>query len=103
MDKTRKKISARTLPYQRIVVKVGTTLLTDSSGRLYQEMMSNLVAQIAQLHKQGRQILLVSSGAMASGRDRLGLTGKPKGIPFKQVLASIGQVRLMNIYEQILR
>jgi len=103
MDKTGKKISAKTLPYQRVVVKVGTTLLTDSSGRLDQEMMSNLVGQIAQLHKQGRQILLVSSGAMAAGRDRLGLTRKLKGVPFKQVLASVGQARLMNIYEQMFR
>jgi len=103
MDKTVKKVSAKTLPYQRVVVKVGTTLLTDSSGRLDQEMMSNLVGQIAQLHKQGQQILLVSSGAMAAGRDRLGLTRKLKGVPFKQVLASVGQARLMNIYEQMFR
>jgi len=101
MEKTVKKTSARSMPYRRIVVKVGTTLLTDSNDHLNREMMTGLVSQIAQLHGQGRQILLVSSGAIASGMDKLGLSRKRKGIPFKQVLASVGQARLMNIYEQL--
>ncbi len=87
--------------YQRIVVKMGTRLLTGGSNHLDQEIMSRLVAQIAQLHAQGVEPILVSSGAIASGRYKLGLSRKIKGIPFKQVLASVGQSRLMNIYERL--
>ncbi len=89
------------LPYQRIVVKFGTSLLTGGSDRLDQETMSKLVAQVAQLHKQGLELIIVSSGAMAAGRHKLGLTKKIRGIPFKQVLCSVGQSRLMNAYEQL--
>jgi len=89
------------LHYQRIVVKMGTRLLTGGSNHLDQEIMSRLVAQIAQLHAQGVEPILVSSGAIASGRYKLGLSRKIKGIPFKQVLASVGQSRLMNIYERL--
>ncbi len=63
--------------------------------------MSSLVAQIAQLHKQGLELLVVSSGAIAAGRHKLGLTKERRGTPFKQVLASVGQSRLMNVYEQL--
>jgi len=89
------------LPYNRIVVKFGTSLLTGGSDQLNQEIMSKLVAQVAQLHKQGLELLIVSSGAMASGRHKLGLTKKIKGIPFKQVLCSVGQSHLMYVYEQL--
>jgi glutamate 5-kinase len=59
------------------------------------------VAQVARLHEQGLEPIIVSSGAIASGRHKLGLTRKIRGIPFKQVLASVGQSRLMNVYEQL--
>lgn len=98
---TESKLKSPELPYHRIVVKFGTRLLTGGSDHLNQEIMSNLVAQVARLHKQGRQPIIVSSGAIASGRHKLGLTRKIKGIPFKQVLASVGQSRLMNVYEQL--
>jgi len=89
------------LPYHRIVVKFGTSLLTGGSERLDRDVMSSLVAQVAQLHKQGREVVVVSSGAIASGRHRLGLARKLKGIPFKQVLASVGQYYLMQAYERL--
>lgn len=66
-----------------------------------QDVMSSLVAQVAQLHKQGQEVVVVSSGAITSGRHRLGLARKLKGIPFKQVLASVGQYYLMQAYEQL--
>ncbi len=91
----------KTLPYHRIVAKLGTSLLTGGSDHLNQDMMSTLVAQLAQLHRQGLELLIVSSGAIAAGRHKLGLTKEHKGIPFKQVLASVGQSRLMNVYEQL--
>ena len=87
--------------FHRIVAKFGTSLLTGGSDRLNRDIMSSLVAQVAQLHKQGLEVLIVSSGAIASGRYKLGLTRKVKGIPFKQVLASVGQHRLMSLYEQL--
>jgi glutamate 5-kinase len=89
------------LPYHRIVAKFGTSLLTGGSERLDRDVMSSLVAQVAQLHKQGQEVVVVSSGAITSGRHRLGLARKLKGIPFKQVLASVGQYYLMQAYEQL--
>ena len=97
----RHNLNSPTLPYHRIVVKFGTSLLTGGSDQLNQDTISNLVTQVAELHKQGLELLIVSSGAMASGRHKLGLTRKIKGIPFKQVLCSVGQSRLMNVYEQL--
>ncbi len=94
-------LKALELPYRRIVVKLGTSLLTGGSDRLNRGIMSSLVAQVARLHEQGLEPIIVSSGAIASGRSKLGLTRKIKGIPFKQVLASVGQGRLMNIYERL--
>lgn len=87
--------------YRRIVAKFGTSLLTGGSDHVDEIIMSSLVNQVAQLHRQGMELLIVSSGAIASGRHKLGLTSKIKGIPFKQVLASVGQNRLMSIYERL--
>jgi glutamate 5-kinase len=89
------------MAYRRIVAKFGTSLLTGGSDRLERDIMSRLVAQVAQLHKQGLEVIIVSSGAIASGRHKLGLAKKVKGVPFKQVLASVGQHRLMSLYEQL--
>lgn len=87
--------------YRRIVAKFGTTLLTSGTDHLDVGVMSNLVDQIARLHHQGKEIVIVSSGAIASGRQRLGKIQDRKNIPFKQVLASIGQSYLMHTYEQL--
>ena len=89
------------LPYRRIVLKFGTSLLTGGGDKLDQEIVSSLVDQVARLHQKGVELVIVSSGAMASGRYKLGLTRKVKGIPYKQVLASVGQSRLMHVYEQL--
>ena len=89
--------------YKRIIVKLGTTLITGSTSHLDREMMSGLVAQVAQLQQQGLEVIIVSSGAVAAGRNKLGLTRKLKGVPYKQVLASVGQSHLMGIYEQLFK
>jgi len=89
------------MTYQRIVAKFGTALLTNGSDNLDKEIMSKLVAQLARLHGEGREVILVSSGAMAAGRSKLGLAKRDRDIPFKQVLASVGQHRLMDLYEQL--
>jgi len=87
--------------YKRIVAKFGTGLLTGGSDRLNEKVMSGLAGQLAQLHAQGREVVIVSSGAIASGRQKLGLTEQIKDVPFKQVLASVGQHRLVSLYERL--
>ena len=96
-----KKANLNQPPYHRIVAKFGTSLLTGGSDHLDQDVVSSLVSQVAQLHSQGLELLIVSSGAIAAGRQKLGLTKERRDIPFKQVLASVGQSALMNIYEQL--
>jgi len=97
----RKTSKSLELQYRRVVIKIGTRLLTGGSQNLDMAVMSNLVAQVAQLHKLGVEPIIVSSGAIASGRHKLGLTRAIKDIPLKQVLAAVGQSRLMNTYDQL--
>jgi glutamate 5-kinase len=92
---------AKDLAYQRIVVKFGTGLLTGGTDCLNQELMSGLATQVAELHKRGQELIVVSSGAITSGRYRLGLSKKIRGIPYRQVLAAVGQSRLMHVYDQL--
>lgn len=89
------------MSYRRIVVKLGTNLLTGGTDRLNLETMSSLVGQVARLHRQGLEVIIVSSGAIAAGRQRLGQIAERKDIPFKQVLAAVGQSRLMDAYDQL--
>lgn len=94
-------MSEPSFAYKRIVVKLGTNLLAGDTGRLDEVVMSSLAAQVAHLHHQGLELVLVSSGAIAAGRHKLGLDKKLKGIPYRQVLAAVGQSRLMDAYGQL--
>ncbi|MBA3073839.1 MAG: glutamate 5-kinase, partial [Anaerolineae bacterium] len=85
---------------QRIVIKIGTSTLTAGSKKLNPAQMVDLARQCASLHAQKYQVVLVSSGAMAAGREELGYPTLPKGVPAKQMLAAVGQPRLMAMYEQ---
>jgi glutamate 5-kinase len=87
--------------YRRIVVKLGTSLLTAGSDELDLEQIGGLVDQIAALHEEGAGVILVTSGAVAAGRARLGIARAHRDIPFRQVLASVGQGRLMNVYDRL--
>ncbi|MDM8000986.1 MAG: glutamate 5-kinase [Dehalococcoidia bacterium] len=87
--------------YQRLVIKLGTNLLTGGTGSLDIPTMSGLVDQVAQLHREGREIVLVSSGAIAAGRDKLAADRDRRDIPFRQILAAVGQGRLMRTYEDL--
>jgi glutamate 5-kinase len=89
------------LIYRRIVVKAGTQVLTGGSSVLVADIMSSVVRQMCQLHAQGIQIILVTSGAMTAGREVLGLENEDRDVPFRQVLAAVGQGRLMRIYEEL--
>lgn len=85
---------------QRIVIKVGTSTLTAGSKKLNSAQMVDLVRQASALHAKKIQVVLVTSGAMAAGREELGQPSLPKGVPAKQMLAAVGQPRLMAMYEQ---
>ncbi len=97
----KKKPGHKSLSYRRIIVKLGTSLITGGTEHIDREMMSGLVKQMSGLHAQGAELLVVSSGAIAAGRHKLGLARDRRGIPFKQVLASVGQGQLMNIYDRL--
>ena len=86
--------------YNRIIVKAGTSLLTTGSGQINLSVIENLVSQIAGLRQKRHQIALVSSGAVAVGRSAIYSLFENKGVLDRQVLAAIGQPRLMNIYEK---
>ena len=86
---------------RRIVVKVGTSTLTHSTGKLNYLRIEKLVRELADLANQGKEIILVTSGAVGVGVDRLGLPEKPKTIPGKQAAAAVGQGILMHTYEKI--
>lgn len=86
---------------KRIVVKVGTSTLTHSTGKLNLQGIEKLVRELSDLANQGKQILLVTSGAVGAGMDRLGLKEKPRTIPEKQAAAAVGQGILMHAYEKL--
>jgi glutamate 5-kinase len=85
----------------RIVVKLGTSTLTNGTTHLSPPLLIEIARQISLLQSAGHRLVLVSSGAIAIGRERLGFPNLPKDIPAKQMLAAIGQPRLMAVYEQI--
>ena len=85
---------------RRIVVKVGTSTLTHDTGKLNFFRIEKLVRELADLANQGKEIILVTSGAVGVGVDRLGLPEKPKSIPGKQAAAAVGQGILMHTYEK---
>ena len=87
--------------YRRIVVKAGTHVVTGGGDGLDLTVMAALVDQMARLRSQGREVLLVSSGAVAAGRQALGYPKERRDVPFRQVLASVGQSRLMNSYQEM--
>ncbi|GAP10746.1 glutamate 5-kinase [Bellilinea caldifistulae] len=86
--------------YQRVVIKVGSSTLTAGGRHISPPRVIDLVKAICQLKQSGIQVLLVSSGAIAAGREALGYPELPKFIPAKQMLAAIGQPRLMEMYER---
>jgi glutamate 5-kinase len=87
---------------QTIVVKIGTSSLTQSAtGHLALSTLATLVETLTGLQQQGYRVVLVSSGAVGVGRDRLGLTERPRTIALKQAVAAVGQGRLMRVYDDL--
>lgn len=83
---------------KRIVIKIGSRVLVQSSGRPALTRIQTLVQQMAELHNCGKEIVLVSSGAIAAGIEALGLALRPTYLPELQMAASVGQVQLMTVY-----
>lgn len=89
--------------YTRITIKIGSNVLTDKNGTLDLKRMSALVNQVAELHKEGLEVILVSSGAVASGRGELNLDKKMDDVSARQVFSAVGQAKLINHYYEMFR
>ncbi|MBP1560734.1 MAG: glutamate 5-kinase [Oscillospiraceae bacterium] len=86
---------------KRIVIKVGTSTLTHKTGRLNIRRMEKFVKVLADLQNSGKEIVLVSSGAIGLGMAKMGLAERPKDTPMKQACAAVGQCELMYIYDKL--
>ncbi len=84
----------------KVVVKVGTSSITHETGKLNIEMIEKICRQLVNLHFSGKEVILVTSGAVGAGLSKLGYTSRPKSIPEKQAAAAVGQGILMHIYEK---
>ena len=85
---------------KRIVVKIGTTTLTDETGKLNTERIDEIARELTKLRKEGREVVFVTSAAISAGVERMGLSGRPATIPEKQAVAAVGQGILMQVYEK---
>jgi len=85
---------------KRIVVKLGTRVLTSSANHIDRRRIASLTRQICQLKDDGFEVILVSSGAIATGMGMLKIKTRPKDLPRQQAAAAIGQARLMKIYDE---
>lgn len=87
---------------KRIVIKIGTSSLTHKeTGRLNLTKLEVLVREISDLRNQGKEVVLVSSGAIGVGSAAVGFDGKPEQLAQKQACAAVGQARLMMIYQKL--
>ena len=93
----KKEISSRAP--RRVVVKLGTGVLTSGIGQLDTARIADLAAQLASLRSAGTEVIVVSSGAVGLGMGALALTKKPKDVSKKQACAAIGQSRLMQVWQ----
>ena len=100
LSSTPSKRKALLRPVKRAVIKVGSGVLTERRG-LNMAVVEGLASDISHLRRKGTEIILVSSGAIASGLRELGLTKRPQSLSAKQALAAIGQPMLMKAYEEI--
>lgn len=85
---------------KRLVIKLGSSVLVDQENRLSAARIRSLTKAVAELWNRGTQVILVSSGAIAAGLNRLGRVQRPHQIPLKQALAATGQTALMYQYEK---
>lgn len=102
-DKETLESSTKATSRKRIVVKVGSNVLTRDDGKLDVTRMSSIVDQIVWLKRNGYEVILVSSGAMASGRDELRVNRKLDSVEQRQLFSALGQVKLIGLYYDLFR
>ena len=100
---TKKTTSSVLRKAKRVVIKVGSSLVTNEGRGLDEEAIGEWCRQIANLMRDGREVIMVSSGAIAEGMKRLGWTVRPKAIQELQAAAAVGQMGLAQMYETKLR
>ena len=88
---------------KRMVVKIGTSLLTRKGGHLDVRRMARLVREMAEIQRSGREVVIVTSGAISAGVGELGWARRPSELTKKQAAAAVGQPRLMETYRQLYR
>lgn len=88
---------------KRIVVKAGSKVLVQSTGRPDSRRLKLLIDELAQFQNNGGEMAFVSSGAVGVGRDALGMKTRPKAMPDLQMAAAVGQMRLMSVYDHLFR
>jgi glutamate 5-kinase len=102
---TGQRLTPQQVQHRRIVVKVGSNVLTAGTDRLDLAAMAQLADQIAMLRERGAQVILVTSGSIAAGRHRLGGNGEGEGlardVQRRQVLAAVGQSRVMALWDEL--
>ena len=89
--------------YKRVVVKIGSSLFVDQKSKLDMGLVSNFACQVSDLIKQGKEVVVVSSGAIALGMSILKLASRPKELQRLQAAAAIGQHELMHVYKLALK
>ncbi len=97
------KIRTEILSARRLVVKVGSRLLAEKQGGVNSRFIEGLVDQIASLWEEGKEVLLVTSGAIAAGSREMGMKRRPSSLPDLQAAAAVGQTVLMHLYLQAFR
>src|SRR6185503_12313504 len=90
----------RVIGARRVVIKVGTNVIMRDDGAVALGRIYGLIESVANQRRQGKEVMLVSSGAVGLGAQRLMLEQKPRQLTLKQACAAIGESRLMSIYEE---
>ena len=85
-----------------VVVKIGSSSVTDERGTIHVDMIGRLCAEVAALRATGHRVLVVTSGAVSAGVGALGLDARPSDMPTLQALSAAGQGRLMRVYDDVL-
>ena len=85
---------------KRIIIKIGTSSITHENGKVNLEKMERLARVLTDINNSGKEVVLVSSGAIGAGLQRMGRSKRPDDLPLKQAAAAIGQAILMKIYEK---
>ena len=102
LDDSRFATEKRSFDLQRVIVKIGSSLLTNNGKGLDRTAIYEWASQIAKLHNQGKEVILVSSGAVAEGLVRMGLEERPKKLEALQACAAIGQMGLIETWSSAL-